>query len=641
MENWKWYPIEISWFNEEKIKFLFRIINDIFADAFKDVLIAIKEDLQKNDFKKTNIDPNQLSILVWHIIEWNSISKNTSEYKLLVKLLWHSKFIERFGKYWFVWKIWWKINIFDVWNLGKSIWNWFENISKWDYTNNDILQLFIKTFIENWWNQKLKRLFHEIKTSQNLEETLLKNSKIKWKVAIVKHEEYAKLLELLKFEPWENWFDENVIPEPKETSKVSDQRIYEKLNSFYDIFESFNIKVDKIKFPWKEDDLDNFNFDDFCVVWPRFIQFKFSLWKWESIKKLKSKIEDIQLQLWWWNIRLIEHIFWTRQFWIEIENPNPQSVWLREWLTSSDLVHEIDKWKKMWMIVWKKMDWTYHIQQIDDMPHLLIAWQTWSWKSISMFSMILWLMYQNDPKDLRFIMIDPKWTELSLFDWNPYLMCPVILDSQSKEDSTSIWQKAIFVLEWLTEEMARRYSVLQNLWFRDINELNKVWKQEDHMPKIIVCIEEYADLVSEKKEKTEIERLIKRLAQKARAIWIHLILSTQRPSVDVIWWVIKANIPWRIAFALPSSTDSTTIIWEWWAEWLLWKWDCLTKTQNSLIRVQAPFINTDSIKKICTYIKNRFSNKLNWRWKDNSTYYHPGLISMLNELINWNSQQEN
>ncbi len=225
------------------------------------------------------------------------------------------------------------------------------------------------------------------------------------------------------------------------------------------------------------------------------------------------------------------------------------------------------------------------------MPHLLIAGATGSGKSVCINTLILSLLYQNSPDDLKFILVDPKRVELSLYDSLPYLLTPVITDAQ----------KTINALKWLLAEMDSRYQKLSSISQRNIVGYNKV--SEEKMPYIVLIIDELADLMSV--AAAEVEGAIIRLAQMARAVGIHLVLATQRPSVDVITGLIKANITSRIAFAVASQTDSRTILDAAGAEKLLGRGDMLyTSAQLSKPkRLQGAFVSEAEIQRVVAYIK--------------------------------------
>ena len=233
------------------------------------------------------------------------------------------------------------------------------------------------------------------------------------------------------------------------------------------------------------------------------------------------------------------------------------------------------------------------------MPHLLVAGATGSGKSIYIHSFIISLLYRNPPESLRFIMIDPKRVELSIYNDIPHMLAPTITETK----------KAIITLKWLAKEMERRYDVLLSAGVRDILSYHKE-KREDHppMPYLVVIIDELADLMATYPR--EVEASVVRLAQMSRAVGIHLVLSTQRPSVEVITGLIKANITSRIALQVASQIDSRTIIDMAGAEKLLGHGDMLYLAGDTgkPRRIQGPYISEQEVKKVVNYIADQYKN---------------------------------
>ena len=237
-----------------------------------------------------------------------------------------------------------------------------------------------------------------------------------------------------------------------------------------------------------------------------------------------------------------------------------------------------------------------HFANIAKSPHLLIAGTTGSGKSVGIHTIVTSLLYKNSPEDLRFIMVDPKRVELTLYNKIPHLLTPVITDPK----------KAILALKWATKEMERRYNILETESVRDIQSYHKNSKNADPMPYIVFIIDELADMMTSYPR--EIEALIVRLAQMSRAVGIHLVLSTQRPSVEVITGLIKANIPSRIAFQVPSQIDSRTIIDSPGAEKLLGSGDMLYlgAEMSKPQRIQSPYISETEVKKVVEYLVDNY-----------------------------------
>ena len=229
---------------------------------------------------------------------------------------------------------------------------------------------------------------------------------------------------------------------------------------------------------------------------------------------------------------------------------------------------------------------------IAKMPHLLVAGSTGSGKSVTIHSIILSLLYKNSPKTLRLIMIDPKRVELSVYSGIPHLIAPVV--TQSK--------KSMGVFRWALNEMDRRYEMFEHAGSRDLGSYNKKNPSET-LPYVVIVVDELADLMSTYGK--EVEGSIVRIAQMARATGIHLILSTQRPSVEVVTGLIKANIPARIALQVASQIDSRTILDMSGAEKLLGGGDMLVMTHDKPKRIQGAFVSEEEIQKVAEFIKEK------------------------------------
>lgn len=253
---------------------------------------------------------------------------------------------------------------------------------------------------------------------------------------------------------------------------------------------------------------------------------------------------------------------------------------------------------------------TPHYVNVAKMPHGLIAGATGSGKSVAIHAVIASLLYRNGPNTLRFIMVDPKRVELTLYNGIPHLLTPVITDPK----------KAIMSLKWAAKEMDRRYNILEENQVRDIESYHKTvlepakkkGKQElpEALPYIVIVIDELADIMQTYPR--ELEAAIVRLAQMSRAVGIHLILSTQRPSVNVITGLIKANVPTRLALQVASQIDSRTILDTGGAESLLGAGDMLymSADMQKPVRVQTAYISEDEVKKVAQYIKQHNAGSL-------------------------------
>jgi len=274
---------------------------------------------------------------------------------------------------------------------------------------------------------------------------------------------------------------------------------------------------------------------------------------------------------------------------IEVPNDKRMVVHLREMLESQEF-EGIDSTLKI--VIGRDVSGVPVIDDLASMPHLLIAGATGSGKSVGMNTFLISLLYQNSPQDLKFIMVDPKRVELTPYNGIPHLLTPVITDPD----------KAHSALKWAVAEMNRRYTDLADKGYKNIKEYNE--GEEKPLHKIVIVIDELADLMMQANKK-ETEALICRIAQMARAVGMHLILATQRPSVDVITGVIKANIPTRIAFTVTSGVDSRTIIDTVGAEDLLGMGDMLYMPGNLSrpVRVQGVYVSTKEIARVTNRIK--------------------------------------
>jgi S-DNA-T family DNA segregation ATPase FtsK/SpoIIIE len=232
------------------------------------------------------------------------------------------------------------------------------------------------------------------------------------------------------------------------------------------------------------------------------------------------------------------------------------------------------------------------VADLDSMPHLLIAGQTGSGKSVMINTLLTSFLYRNSPSDLKLILVDPKQVELKPYDDIPHLLTPVITEPE----------RCISALKWATVEMERRYRALVEVGKRNISEYNAL-KKEEGMPYIVIVIDELADLMM--LASRDVEGLIVRIAQKARAVGIHLVLATQRPSVDVITGLIKANFPARVAFTTASQVDSRTIIDQVGAEKLLGQGDMLLMTAEMAKpkRVQGAYIGEEETARVTDFIR--------------------------------------
>ena len=274
---------------------------------------------------------------------------------------------------------------------------------------------------------------------------------------------------------------------------------------------------------------------------------------------------------------------------IELPNLSRENVYLSEILNNPDFKkREI----KLPIALGKNISGVPIIGDLVSMPHLLIAGTTGSGKSVCINTIILSLLYRHTPDKCKFILIDPKMLELSTYEGVPHLLCPVITEAK----------KAASVLGWVVKEMESRYRLMTKEGVRNIDGYNT--KHKLPMPYIVVVVDEMSDLMLVAGK--EIENYIQKLSQMARAAGIHIIMATQRPSVDVITGTIKANFPTRISFQVSSKIDSRTILGEQGAEQLLGKGDMLyMSSANRIIRIHAPFVSDNEIEKINNFLRSQ------------------------------------
>ncbi len=274
---------------------------------------------------------------------------------------------------------------------------------------------------------------------------------------------------------------------------------------------------------------------------------------------------------------------------IELPNSLRENVYLSEILNNSEFKK---KEIKLPIALGKNISGLPIIGDLASMPHLLIAGTTGSGKSVCINTIILSLLYRHTPEKCKFILIDPKMLELSTYEGIPHLLCPVITEAK----------KAASVLGWVVKEMESRYRLMTKEGVRNIDTYNS--KHKLPMPYIVVVVDEMSDLMLVAGK--EIENYIQKLSQMARAAGIHIIMATQRPSVDVITGTIKANFPTRISFQVTSKIDSRTILGEQGAEQLLGKGDMLyMSSANRIIRIHAPFVSDNEIEKINNSLRSQ------------------------------------
>lgn len=312
-----------------------------------------------------------------------------------------------------------------------------------------------------------------------------------------------------------------------------------------------------------------------------------------KVSKILRLSDDLALNLAAKSIRIEAPIPGKSAVGIEVPNRTTDMVSLREIIESDEFC---DAKSKVSFCLGKSIEGEACVADIAKMPHMLIAGSTGSGKSVCINSIIMSIMYKAKPSEVKLIMIDPKVVELSVYNGIPHLLIPVVTDPK----------KAAGALNWAVQEMENRYQLFASKGVRDIRGYNEQLQNEGEdgvLPQIVIVIDELADLMMVASH--EVEDAICRIAQKARAAGMHLIIATQRPSVDVITGIIKANVPSRIAFTVSSQIDSRTILDMGGAEKLLGRGDMLYYPVGEAkpIRIQGSFVSDSEIEQVIDYIK--------------------------------------
>jgi len=312
------------------------------------------------------------------------------------------------------------------------------------------------------------------------------------------------------------------------------------------------------------------------------------------VSKIANLADDIALNLAAETIRIEAPIPGKQAVGIEVPNKEKEAVHLREVLDSEEFR---ENKSKLTVALGKDVAGNIQLADIAKMPHVLIAGSTGSGKSVCINTIITSIIYNSKPSEVKLVMVDPKVVELSVYNGIPHLLIPVVTDPR----------KAAGALAWAVQEMDDRYNKFATKGVRDLKGYNNVVEKENEtgkLPQIVIIIDELADLMMVAAK--EVEESICRLAQKARAAGMHLVIATQRPSVDVITGLIKANVPSRIAFAVSSQVDSRTILDSVGAEKLLGKGDMLYFPSGAPkpSRVQGAFVTDEEVEKIVDFIKS-------------------------------------
>ncbi len=313
-----------------------------------------------------------------------------------------------------------------------------------------------------------------------------------------------------------------------------------------------------------------------------------------KVNSITKLADDIALNMRAKSIRIEAPIPGKAAVGIEVENEKPAMVCIRELIDSKEFR---DASSKISFVVGKDISGKNVIANLKDMPHLLIAGATGSGKSVCINAIITSLLYKASPDEVRLILIDPKVVELGNYNGIPHLLIPVVTDPK----------KAASALNWAVNEMTQRYKLFAEKGVKDLDSYNELMRANQEMekvlPKVVIIIDELADLMMA--APSQVEDSICRLAQLARAAGMHLIVATQRPSVDIVTGLIKANIPSRIAFSVSSQFDSRTILDVGGAEKLLGKGDMLYSPvgENKPLRIQGPYISDSEISNVINFVK--------------------------------------
>lgn len=367
----------------------------------------------------------------------------------------------------------------------------------------------------------------------------------------------------------------DLLDEP-ETQERDEEWIQSKKDELNESFYYFNVPAEVVN----------------VVEGPSVTRFELSVEKGVKVSRITALQDDIKMALAAKDIRIEAPIPGTSLVGIEVPNQKPTKVNLRS-LIETDTFKQSES--KLTVAMGSRINNEPLMMDIAKTPHALIAGATGSGKSVSINSILISLLYRNHPEELKLLLIDPKMVELAPYNELPHLVAPVITDVKAATQS----------LKWAVEEMEKRYKLFAQKHVRNITAYNKKVNYDERMPKIVIVIDELADLMMMAPQ--DVEQSISRIAQKARACGIHMLVATQRPSVNVITGLIKANIPTRIAFMVSSIVDSRTILDSGGAERLLGYGDMLYLGggMNKPIRVQGTFVSDEEIDSVVEYIKSQ------------------------------------
>ena len=367
------------------------------------------------------------------------------------------------------------------------------------------------------------------------------------------------------------------LSRPKSAKKeINEAEIDKKIKILIEKLKQFKIEGDVVRY----------------YVGPVVTTFEFKPLPHIKVSKILSLQDDLAMALKAQSIRIQAPIPGKDVVGIEIPNEKVETIYLRE-ILESDIFKKAKS--PLTIALGKDIVGAPFVTDLKKLPHLLIAGTTGSGKSVGINAMILSLLYRNSPDELKFLMIDPKMLEFSIFNDIPHLLTPVITEPK----------KAIMALNSMVKEMERRYKLMSKARVKNIEGYNAKVSENEKMPYIVIIIDELADLMMTSGK--DVEYSIARLAQMARASGIHLIVATQRPSVDVVTGLIKANLPSRISFKVGQKIDSKVILDQFGAESLLGRGDMLFTPPGitGLIRLHAPFTSEEEIEKVVEYLKSQ------------------------------------
>lgn len=366
------------------------------------------------------------------------------------------------------------------------------------------------------------------------------------------------------------------LSEPAQKPKRSQQEMERNIDTLESTLEEFGIEANVVE----------------VASGPTITRYEIQLGPGIRVARITSLADNVAMNLAASSVRVEAPIPGKAAIGVEVPNASRSAVTLREVLDTKEFM---DNPSRLMVGLGQDVSGVNRYADLTTMPHLLIGGATNSGKSIGLASVIMSLLMRNTPKDVKFVMIDPKRVELTLFDGIPHLMCPVIKDVK----------EAPGVLRAVWREMDRRYDLLSEHGFRNIDGWNAQASFQDRMPYIVVIIDELADLMIQ--AKNEVETSIVRIAQLARAVGIHLVIATQRPSVDVITGTIKANIPSRIAFSVSSQIDSRTILDGKGAEDLIGRGDMLFQPIDASkpVRIQGCYVSEKEVQAVCQFWRDQ------------------------------------